>query len=92
MSQCYDRDGNPTYEHVHIYNGTHGLRWKNRGDGHPLVEIYVEDDGSFFHRMSFSAYWLPHLIRLLQLARSELEYNPDDEHDIRLKEGIDLGI
>lgn len=36
-----------------------------------LIEIYVEDDGTWYHKMSMSSAYLPELERLLKSSRGE---------------------
>lgn len=53
----------------------HGVNLVHRGrkDNHALVQIFTEDDGTWNQGMSFSNYWLPDLIAVLQAAQRQLE-------------------
>lgn len=62
----------------------HGVNFVHRGENdlHPLVQIFTEDDCTWSQSMSFSAHWLPDLIRVLQVAQKDL-----DRKGIKGKEG-----
>ena len=85
---CYDQDGNPTYDHVHVFWGVFGLRFN---DLHPAkgthiqVELYIEDDGDFHYKCVFDANWLKSLARVTAMAVGCLEFGPG-QYEVRLKD------
>lgn len=51
-----------------------GLEFVDRGDGHILIQLLSEDDEIWHkHGETFSTYWLPELIRVLQHAQNTLD-------------------
>lgn len=62
-------------EGLDIVGEMFGLKRVSR-DGHEdLLELYIEDDGSWYFKMSFSVFWMADLLSVL----SEAETRDNDE-------------
>ena len=58
-------------ERPEVAGSCFGVRLITEPDGHPRVQICVEDDGNWFtHGNSFDVYWIEDIISVLKVAKN----------------------
>lgn len=51
-----------------------GVNFSDRGDGHILISLSIEDDGYWYEKdFCVSSYWLNDVIKTLKAAKDELK-------------------
>lgn len=85
MITIYDHTGETPIEYEHsIFGRCHGVLFVRRGkdDSHVCIQPITEDDGNWFVTSnSFSSYWLPDYISLMEEARDWLERHCEQYSD-----------
>lgn len=58
---------------IDVSGSLFGLRIVKRGEGvSDAIEMFVEDDGVWHYKQSFSAFWLDDLIQVCEMAKTAL--------------------
>ncbi len=66
-----------------ILGGCIGIRFKDRGDNHILLQLMIEDNETW-HETDFciSSYWLDELVRVCQRATTRLKNQAIKDPDV----------
>lgn len=67
--------------HISIEGECVGVDFIPRGkkDNHVCLDIYIEDDETWFKKMTLSSYWIDDFIKVLQQTKEKLQSDFDKD-------------